>query len=157
MPTFDPSGPVLLAIDSAATAVSASVIVAPDPAVVPAEVITGLRVEHNLPAPFAVVASLALLRVDVSAPSVAALFPAQSIRYRAAGAIGVVTSFGALPPNTENIVGYRPAAATVVTYNLTVFADVEGVGEASSEYTVTVDANFNAGRSALLAAIEEYG
>ena len=158
MPTFDPAGPALLTIDAAATSVSVSVQVAVDAAVVPAEVITGIRAEHTLPPPFVVSVDEPALRVDVTAPSVFGLFPAQFVRYRdATGAIGQVGSFGALPPNTTNITGYRPSAALNQTYTLSVFVDVEGVGEVENAYTVVVEANFNAGRAALLAAIEEYG
>lgn len=158
MPIFDPSGPALLDIDSGAGSVSAVVQVTPDPAVVPAEVIESVRVEHNLPAPFAVVTDQEASNVSVTAPSIGALFPAESIRYLAGTTIGEVTSFGALPEDTDNILSFRPSSQLELTFTLTVFASVVGVvGETSASYTIVVEANRDAGKAALLAAIAEFG
>lgn len=157
MPIFDPTGPILLDIDSAVAPVSAAINVVPDGAVIPAEVLGVIRVEHTLPAPFVVTVDQALKRVEVSAPSVASLFPAELIRYRAGNTIAEVASFGALPPNADHVLAFRPSPVAQVVYTLDVFVPVENAPEALVSYTVTVESNLDGGRAALLAAIAEYG
>lgn len=93
--------------------------------------------------------------VQVSAESLAGLFPIQYLDYLLGGVLHRVYSWDDLPAETEAIVAFMPSTKVQETFTLKVRAILEHdpLDAVEAEYTMTVRQDWTAGRNRLLEEI----